>query len=210
MMKKTIFKKLMVLCTSAALAFGTVPAGAADGVPQAVTVETVSAQAAKPGKNLKDKNLAKSLDKVIKAQKFTKKTTDKQKLQKLFNYTKKAYKYTRYMGIPSAKGWDAKLAKETLATKKASCYHDAATFAYLARRATGLPVRICIGTSNLYNTSRWQNHGWVAIKVKGKWYTFDTNANRFSKRKDVKWFMQKHASMEGKVYKTQKIYNVNF
>ena len=71
----------MVLCTSAALAFGTgVPAGAADVVPQAVTVETVSAQAAKPGKNLKDKNLAKSLDKVIKAQKFTKKTTDKQKL----------------------------------------------------------------------------------------------------------------------------------
>ena len=114
------------------------------------------------------------------------------------------------MGIPSAKGWDAKLAKETLATKKASCYHDAATFAYLARRATGLPVRICIGTSNLYNTSRWQNHGWVEIKVKGKWYTFDTNGNRFSKRKDVKWFMQKHASMEGKVYKTQKIYNVNF
>ena len=95
MMKKTIFKKLMVLCTSASLAFGTVPAGAADVVPQAVTVETVSAQAAKPGKNLKDKNLAKSLDKVIKAQKFTKKTTDKQKLQKLFNYTKKAYKYKR-------------------------------------------------------------------------------------------------------------------
>ena len=67
MMKKTIFKKLMVLCTSASLAFGTVPAGAADVVPQAVTVETVSAQAAKPGKNLKDKDLAKSLDKVIKA-----------------------------------------------------------------------------------------------------------------------------------------------
>lgn len=43
MMKKTIFKKLMVLCTSASLAFGTVPAGAADVVPQAVTVETVTA-----------------------------------------------------------------------------------------------------------------------------------------------------------------------
>ena len=208
-MKRRIFKKLMVLCTSAALAFGTVPAGAADVVPQAVTVETVSAQAAKPGKNLKDKALAKLLDKVIKDLKFTKKTTDKQKLQKLFNYTK-GCRYTRYMGIPSAKGWDAKLAKETLSTKKASCYHAAATFAYLARRATGLPVRICIGTSNLYNTSRWQNHGWVEIKVKGKWYTFDANAGGYSKRKDVKWFMQKHASMEGKVYKTQKIYNVNF
>lgn len=207
MMKKTIFKKLMVLCTSASLAFGTVPAGAADVVPQAITVEAVSAQAAKPGKNLKDKALAKSLDEVIKKLKFTKKTTDKQKLQKLF---KMRYMYTRYMGIPSAKGWDAKLVKETLSTKKASCYHAAATFAYLARRATGLPVRICIGTSNLFDTSRWQNHGWVEIKIKGKWYTFDTNANTYSKRKDVKWFMQKHASMEGKVYKTQKIYNVNF
>ena len=210
MVKKTIFKKLMVLCTSASLAFGTVSAGAADVVPQAVTIEAVSAQAAKPGKNLKDKDLAKSLDKVIKAQKFTKKTTDKQKLQKLFNYTKKAYKFARYRGVPSEKGWDGKFAKEMLYIKEGSCYHDAAAFAYLARRVTGLPVRICIGTSNLYNISRWQNHGWVEIKVKGKWYTFDTNGNRYSKRKDVKWFMQKHASMEGKVYKTQKIYNVNF
>ena len=143
MMKRTIFKKLNGALYFSSSCLGTVPAGAADVVPQAVTVETVSAQAAKPGKNLKDKALAKLLDKVIKAQKFTKKTTDKQKLQKLFNYTKKAYKYKRYMGIPSAKGWDAKLAKETLSTKQASCYHDAATFAYLARRATGLPVRIC-------------------------------------------------------------------
>ena len=55
-----------------------------------------------------------------------------------------------------------------------------------------------------------QNHGWVEIKISGKWYTFDTNANRFSSLRKGKWFMQKRTSMEGKVYKTQKTYYVNF
>lgn len=85
-----------------------------------------------------------------------------------------------------------------------------AAFAFLARRATGLPVRICVGTGKVFNSSVWQNHGWVEIKISGKWYTFDTNANRFSSLRKGKWFMQKRTSMEGKVYKTQKTYYVNF
>lgn len=177
------------------------------------STETVQAEAAtaKSSAKVLTKSFAKALDKVIKTQKFTAKTTDKQKLQKLFNYTKKAFGYKRYMGgIPSASGWDSKFAQEMLKTKAGSCYHDAAAFAYLARRATGLPVRICVGTSNAFNKTRWQNHGWVEIKVGNKWYTFDTNANRFSSLRKGKWFMQKRNAMKGKVYKTQKTYNVNF
>jgi transglutaminase-like putative cysteine protease len=67
-----------------------------------------------------------------------------------------------------------------------------------------------VGTSNAFNKTRWQNHGWVEIKVGNKWYTFDTNANRFSSLRKGKWFMQKRNAMKGKVYKTQKTYNVNF
>lgn len=203
-MKNKFMKKLTVLFTAATLACSSAPAYAA--VP-AVT-ENVQVEAATATKL--NTTLKKELDKVIKAQKFTSKTTDKQKLQKLFKYTKKAFKYQRYMGVPSASGWDSQFAKEMLQKKAGSCYHDAAAFAYLARRATGLPVRICVGTSNAFNTARWQNHGWVEIKVSGKWYTFDTNANRFSSLRKGKWFMQKRTSMEGKVYKTQKTYNVNF
>lgn len=203
-MKNKFMKKLAVLFTAATLACSSAPAYAA--VP-AVT-ETVQVEAATATKL--NTTLKKELDKVIKAQKFTSKTTDKQKLQKLFNYTKKAFGYKRYMGVPSASGWDSQFAKEMLKTKSGSCYHDAAAFAYLARRATGLPVRICIGTSNAFNAARWQNHGWVEIKVSGKWYTFDTNANRFSSLRKGKWFMQKRTAMEGKVYKTQKTYSVNF
>lgn len=203
-MKNKFMKKLTVFFTAATLACSSAPAYAA--VP--AVEETVQVEAATATKL--NTTLKKALDKVIKAQKFTTNTTDKQKLQKLFNYTKKAFGYKRYMGVPSAKGWDSQFAKEMLQTKAGSCYHDAAAFAYLARRATGLPVRICIGTSNAFNTARWQNHGWVEIKVSGKWYTFDTNANRFSSLRKGKWFMQKRTSMEGKVYKTQKTYSVNF
>ena len=208
-MKNKFMKKLTGLCTAATLACSSAPAYAT--VP-AVT-ETVQAEAAtaKSSDKALTKSFAKALDKVIKTQKFTAKTTDKQKLQKLFNYTKKAFGYKRYMGgIPSASGWDSKFAQEMLKTKAGSCYHDAAAFAYLARRATGLPVRICVGTSNAFNKTRWQNHGWVEVKVGNKWYTFDTNANRFSSLRKGKWFMQKRNAMEGKVYKTQKTYNVNF
>lgn len=205
-MKNKLMKKLIVVCSAVTLTCSSAPVYATPAV-----VKTVQAEAATATTKKLDATLKKNLDKIIKAQKFTKTTTDKQKLQKLFNYTKKAFSYKRYMGgIPSAAGWDSQFAKEMFQTKAGSCYHDAAAFAYLAKRATGLPVRICVGTSNAFNTTRWQNHGWVEIKISGKWYTFDTNANRFSSLRKGKWFMQKRTAMEGKVYKTQKTYAVNF
>ena len=80
-MKNKFMKKLTVLCTAATLACGSAPAYAT--VP-AVT-ETVQAEAAtaKNSDKALTKSFAKALDKVIKTQKFTAKTTDKQKLQKL-------------------------------------------------------------------------------------------------------------------------------
>ena len=210
-MKNKFMKKLAILCSVAVLTCSSASVSAASAESEVPAVmETVQVEVASATAMKLDATLKKNLDKVIKAQKFTKKTTDTKKLQKLFNYTKKAFGYQRYMGVPSASGWYTQFAKEMLQTKKGSCYHDAAAFAFLARRATGLPVRICVGTGKVFNSSVWQNHGWVEIKISGKWYTFDTNANRFSSLRKGKWFMQKRTSMEGKVYKTQKTYYVNF
>lgn len=204
-MKKTIKTKITGICLACTMMMSPIQASAAPLATETMTVEVAQAQNAKL-----DTALKKAMDTVIKAQKFKKTTTDKEKLKKLFNYTKKNFKYKRYMGIPSATGWEYEFAKEMLQKKAGSCYHDAAAFAFLAKRATGLPVRICIGTSNAFNKSVWQRHGWVEIKISGKWYTFDTNANRFSSLRKGKWFMQKRTSMEGKVYKTQKTYTVKF
>lgn len=158
-----------------------------------------------------DAKLLSTMDKVIKAQKITDSTEDKTALKKLALYAQKTYKYKRVMGFHPAtakKGWENKFAKEMIIGKKGSCYHDAAAFAFLAKRATGLPVRICLGTSNAFNTKKWQEHGWVEIKIGKTWYTYDTNAARNSKLRKGKWLCQKRSAMEGKIYKTQKTFNV--
>lgn len=158
-----------------------------------------------------DAKLLSAMDKVIKAQKITDSTDDKTALKKLALYAQKTYKYKRVMGFhPSTakKGWEDKFAKEMIIGKKGSCFHDAAAYAFFAKRATGLPVRICLGTSNAFNAKKWQEHGWVEIKIGKTWYTYDTNAARNSKLRKGKWLYQKRSAMEGKIYKTQKTFNV--
>jgi hypothetical protein len=90
-----------------------------------------------------------------------------------------------------------------LSKKKGSCYHYAALYAFLAKRATGLPVRICWGTSNAFNKKVWQNHAWVEIKLDGQWYTYDPNAARYSKLRVGKWFQQSSEEIKS-IYKKKK------
>lgn len=156
-----------------------------------------------------DKTLLASMDKAIKAQKIIDATAKKTALKKLFTYCSgNDFGYARVIGFNGAKGWEYSYAKKMLSEKKGSCYHFAAAYAFLAKRATGYPVRICWGTSNAFNTSRWQNHAWVEIKVGSTWYTYDPNAAKFSSLRKGKWYQQKRTAMEGKVYKTQKYVNV--
>lgn len=75
-------------------------------------------------------------------------------------------------------------------------------FAVQAKRATGLPVRVGWGKSNVFNKNKWQPHGWTEIKIGNTWYTFDANAAGNKSRKDVKYYMQKSSSMK-KYYKTE-------
>ena len=149
-------------------------------------------------------SLMKKTDSVIKGQKIsTSLTTEAQKkaaINKLYTYTKKNYKYGRIMGQFS-KGKSLSYAQQTMLTGKGNCYGFAATFAVLA---TGLPVRVCWGTSTAFNKSRAQLHGWTEIKIGNTWYIFDTNAAAYSKRSDVKWYMQKASSAAMKKTYTKK------
>ena len=135
-------------------------------------------------------------------------TDNTQKLKQLFDYMVSDYGYARVMKFTGASGWYYNYAKDMFQNKKGSCYHYAAAYAVLAKRATGLPVRVCWGDSNAFNVNKWQKHGWVEIKIGSTWYTFDPNAADFSSLRVGKWFMQKRSSMEGTVYKTTKYANV--
>lgn len=155
------------------------------------------------------------LDQIIKAQKITSKTTKKSALNKLFAYMRDKCGYDRVIGFTGAKGWDVQYATQMLKTKKGSCYHFSAAFAYLAKRATGYSVRIGYGESNIFKASNWQKHAWVEIKINGVWYTFDPNAayvkkvNANSVRVTAsKCYMQKRSSMINTVYRKAKYVNV--
>lgn len=154
--------------------------------------------------------LIKMTDSVLRSQKISASlTTTAQKktaLQKLFNCSKK-YGYMRMKGFDGkplqfTKGKSQMFAYLTMGMEKGNCYGVASAFAVQAKRATGLPVRVCWGKSNVFNKNKWQPHGWTEIKIGNTWYTFDANAAGNKSRKDVKYYMQKSSSMK-KYYKTE-------
>ena len=154
--------------------------------------------------------MIKKADSVIKSQKIgTGVTTAEQKeaaLEKLFNYTKK-YAYGRVMGLNSRsfnKGKITDSAYKMMSKKKGNCYYYASAFAVLAKRATGLPVRVCWGTSTVFNEKRAQEHAWTEVKLAdGKWHVYDPNAARFSTRKDIGTYAQEASSVKS-AYKASK------
>ena len=146
--------------------------------------------------------LVKRVDSVIKV-KARGVTNKKNKLSKLFDYmSEEQFLYARAAAnMTGSVGWGRTAALQMLRQKKGSCYHFAAAYGFLAKRATGYPVRICWGQANVFDKTRFSAHAWVEIKIGGVWYTFDPNAARFSSRTDVKWFMVKSSSVANKVYK---------
>lgn len=152
-----------------------------------------------------NQNLVKLTDKAIKASGASK-ATGKTALKKIFNYMKKNY---NYYGLAQTKfkngysGWDVDFAVDMLRDKKGCCYNYAAAYAYAAKRATGYTTRICWGTSQILTKGKWQNHGWVEIKIGSTWYTFDVNAAKFSNYAKNKAYLKKSSSVK-KYYKATK------
>ncbi len=152
-------------------------------------------------------SLVKKMDKAVKAAGVTAGTKKEQALKLLFDYVSSAdhFKYARAIGFTGAKNWEYSYAESMLGNGQGSCYHYAAVYAFLAKRATGYPVRICWGTSNAFKASNWQPHAWTEIKIGKTWYAFDANAERYSSRK-LDWYRQK--SSGAKCYKKQKSVDV--
>ena len=117
--------------------------------------------------------------------------TKEVKLQKLFQYTEKTY------------------AQKMIKSKKGSCYHFAAVYGYLAKKATGYKVRVAVGQTKGFSGS-WQPHAWTEVKVKGKWYIFDTNMDKFKAKSKMKYYnMLKTSKAAKKVYKNKGVKYVN-
>lgn len=156
-----------------------------------------------------DKKLTKQVNSIVK-KKVKTKDSKKKKLEKLFQYTEKTYKYGRAYDFKAKKGWEKSYALQMYSKKKGSCYHFAAAYAFLAKKATNYTVRIGVGKTNGFNPKVKQDHAWVEIKIKGKWYICDPNMDKFAEKSSGKYFLKEKKSLK-KTYnnfKGAKYYNV--
>lgn len=147
-----------------------------------------------------DKKLKKQVDSIVKKQ-VKDKDSKKKKLEKLFKYTEKTYKYGRAYEFKAKKGWEKTYALELFKNKKkqGSCYHFAAAYAVLAKKATNYTVRIGVGKTNGFNKKITQDHAWVEIKIKDKWYICDPNMDKFAEKSSGKYFLKERSKLK-KVY----------
>lgn len=167
-----------------------------------IVLSAVPVQAAKTVKA--DKALTIYVNKAVKNSRVTKSNSKKAALKKVFNYTAK-FQYGRAtMGFKpeKTKNWERDFAKAMLKTKRGSCYHSAAAFAYLAKKVTGYQVRIGYGQAKAFS-QKYQAHAWVEIKIGKTWYTYDPNAAAMkSSVLKGKWYQQKRTAM-------RRVYNFN-
>ena len=169
-----------------------------------------------PSKSKKiSKSLVQKMDRILKKQKITYKTNPKTAVKTLFRYIRDNYKYARVIGFSAKDRWEYGYALDMMRSKAGSCYHFAAAYAFLVKRATGYPVRIGYGTSDAFRKGNFQPHAWCEIKIGNTWYTFDTNVAWAKKNNpdgvrlsSGKCYMQKRSFMVGKIYKNAKYVNV--
>lgn len=149
-----------------------------------------------------DKKLKKQADIIVKKQ-VKDKDSKKKKLEKLFQYAEKKYGYGRAYEFKAKKGWEKTYALEMFKKKKGSCYHFAAAYAVLAKKATNYTVRIGVGKTNGFHKKITQDHAWVEIKIKDKWYICDPNMDKFAAKSSGKYFLKERSKLK-KVYNKYK------
>ena len=123
------------------------------------------------------------------------KDSAKEKLKKLFLYMEEDYDYGRAVSFETYSGWEEEYAAEMFEDEKGSCYHFAAAYAYLAKKATDYPVRIGVGKTNGFS-GKWQKHAWVEIKIKSKWYVCDPNMDKYAEESSLTYFLKKRSSLK--------------
>ena len=147
---------------------------------------------------------------VIKAAKVTAKDDDLTKLEKLFTYftyqkgSKENFKFIanhQFTTDSKKKNWPNTYALSMFLKKGGSCFEFASGYGFAALKATGLPVRAAVGTTRGFGSAN-QRHAWTEIKIKKKWYVYDTNMQKYSEK-----YKDKPLALAGKLKKNvKKIY----
>ena len=135
----------------------------------------------------------------------------KKKLKKLFAYMQKEYGYARKTGFDAYSGWEKDYALEMFEDKKGSCYHYAAAYAFLAKKAAGCSARIGIGQTDGFS-GKLQKHAWAEVKLNGKWYICDPNMDKYAADFSGKYCLKKRSSLKNTYnkFKDAKYYNAAF
>lgn len=126
------------------------------------------------------------------------KSTDgkKKKIKTIFEYVEDNYGYKRAKNFSASKGWEKEYAVEMYKSKRGSCYHFAATYALLVKKATGYEVRIGIGKTTGFAEDRLQDHAWVEVKVGKIWYICDPNMDKFAAKSSGKYFYKERSKLK--------------
>jgi transglutaminase-like putative cysteine protease len=183
--KKTI--GMLVLTFAVALTTGLVLENGSMG-REVKAATTLLEKEVNKGK-VKNATLKKELDSILK-KKVKSGDSDEAKMKKLFKYVEKNYGYMRLYTTKVSKNMTGMrlYAGEMLVDKKGSCYHFAALYGMLVKRATGCKVRVGLGKTNGFNAENLQDHGWVEVKIDGVWYVFDPNMDKFAEKSSGKYY----------------------
>lgn len=155
-----------------------------------ITVALTQTTAAASAGNKLDEAVTKIVDKQVKS-----KDSAKKKLKKLFTYVQKEYDYGRKTGFEAYDGWEKDYALEMFEDKKGSCYHYAAAYAFLAKKATGYSVRIGVGQTDGFS-GNLQKHAWAEVKIGGKWYICDPNMDKYAADCSNKYCLKKRNNLK--------------
>ena len=164
-----------------------------------------TAAAASSGRTLEEKAAQ------ITAQETRSGDSTKKKLKKLFTYLQKEYDYGRKTGFDAYDGWEKDYALEMFENKKGSCYHYAAAYAVLAKKAAGCRVRIGVGQTDGFS-GKLQKHAWAEVRIGGKWYICDPNMDKYAADSSGKYCLKKRDSLKNTYnkFKDTKYYNAAF
>ena len=119
----------------------------------------------------------------------------KKKLKKLSAYMQKEYGYARKTGFHAYRGWEKDYVLEMFEDQKGSCYHYAAAYAFLAKKAAGCSVRIGVGQTDGFS-GKLQKHAWAEVKLNGKWYICDPNMDKYAADSSGKYCLKKRSSLK--------------
>lgn len=155
-----------------------------------IAVALTQTTAAASAGNKLDEAVTKIVDKQVKS-----KDSAKKKLKKLFAYVQKEYDYGRKTGFEAYDGWEKDYALEMFDDKKGSCYHYAAAYAFLAKKATGYSVRIGVGQTDGFS-GNLQKHAWAEVKIGGKWYICDPNMDKYAADCSNKYCLKKRNNLK--------------